>query len=60
MTKTDWRINIENLAERVAEKYGIEAATTPFKRVDATCFDDLDQAYYSEVFGDLMQMNEDD
>ena len=33
---------------------------SPFARYGATCFDDLNPAYYSEVFGDLMLMDEDD
>lgn len=59
MTRSDWEINIENLAARVAEKYGDSAARGVFQRVDATCFDDLSPYYYDEVFGDLMQMDED-
>lgn len=59
MTRTDWEINITNLAERVAEKYGESAARGAFQRVGATCFEDLSPAYYDEVFGDLMQMDED-
>ena len=60
MTRLDWEINITTLAESVAEKYGAEVARTPFARYGATCFDDLNPAYYSEVFGDLMLMDEDD
>ena len=60
MTRLDWEINITNLAESVAEKHGAEAARTPFARCGATCFEDLSSAHYSEVFGDLMLMDEDD
>lgn len=60
MTKFDWEININNLADSVTEKHGTDAAKTPFVRYDATCFDDLSPIYYSEVFGDLMLMDEDD
>ena len=60
MTRLDWETNITNLTDSVTEKYGVEAARTPFTRYVATCFDDLNPAYYSEVFGDLMQMDEDD
>lgn len=59
MTRLDWEINITNLADSVAEKYGAEVAKTPFTRYGATCFEDLDPIYYSEVFGDLMLMDED-
>ena len=59
MTRTDWEINIENLAARVAEKYGEAAVRGAFQRVGATCFDDLSPCYYDEVFGDLQQMDED-
>ena len=60
MTRVDWEINITDLAERVAEKYGQEVAQTPFRKVGATCFDDLSPCYYDEVYGELMQMDEDD
>ena len=60
MTRTDWEINITNLTARVAEKYGEAAVKGAFQRVGATCFEDLSPVDYSEVFGDLMQMDEDD
>lgn len=59
MTRTDWEINIENLVARMAEKYGDAAARGAFQRGGATFFDDLNLCYYDEVFGDLMQMDED-
>ena len=59
MTKNDWRINIEALATSVAAKYGNEVAASVFRRYDATCFEDLSPVYYSEVFGDLMLIDED-
>lgn len=59
MTRTDWEINIENLAARVGEKYSEAAARGAFQRVGATCFDDLSPCYYDEVFGDLQQIDED-
>lgn len=59
MTRTDWEINIENLEARVSEKYGEEAARGAFQRVGAIRFDDLSPCYYGEVFGALMQMDED-
>lgn len=59
MTKFDWKINIENTAASVAAKYGSNVAETVFARYDATCFEDLSPAYYSEVFGDLMLIDED-
>lgn len=59
MTKTDWEINIENTAASVAAKYGTEVAASVFRRYDATCFEDLNPIYYSEVFGDLMLIDED-
>lgn len=59
MTKTDWEINIENTATSVEAKYGNEVAASVFKRYDATCFEDLSPIYYSEVFGDLMLIDED-
>ena len=59
MTKNDWRINIEALAASVAAKYGNEVAESAFTLYDATCFEDLSPVYYSEVFGDLMLIDED-
>lgn len=59
MTKSDWKINIENTADSVAVKYGSEVVNSVFARYDATCFDDLLPIYYSEVFGDLMQIDSD-
>lgn len=59
MNKYDWEINITNLAVRVADKYGSEVAASVFHRFGVTRFEDLSPAYYSEVFGDLMQMDED-
>ena len=59
MNKYDWEINITDLASRVADKYGSEVVASAFHRFGATCFEDLSPAYYNEVFGDLMQMDED-
>ena len=59
MTRTDWQINIENLVASVTEKLGAEAASWPFIRVGATCFEDLSPTDYDEVFGDLMRMDTD-
>lgn len=59
MTKLDWRINIENTAESVAVKYGNDVAASVFRRYNATCFENLSPVYYSEVFGDLMLIDED-
>lgn len=56
MTKLDWEINIENLAESVAEAYGKETVKGIFARFDATCFDDLSPSYYADIFGELMLM----
>ena len=59
MTRQDWQINIENTADSVAAKYGNEVVASVFRRYDATCFDDLSPVYYSEVFGELMLIDED-
>ena len=48
-----WRINIENSVDEVCRTYGADVARSVFKRYDATNFDDLSPCYYSEVFGDL-------
>ena len=59
MTKMDWQINIENLVARVAETYGSDVAASVFARYDATDFEDLNPAYYDQVFGDLMLIDAD-
>jgi len=48
-----WRINIENAAAAVAEQYGNEVVESVFRRYDAHGLYDLSPSYYSEVFGDL-------
>lgn len=60
MTNLDWRINIENLALRVAEKYGKQVAQSAFERFGATCIDNLDTSHYEDVFSDLMVIDSDD
>lgn len=59
MNKKDWKINIDNISKLVADKYGSQVVKATFRRYEATCFEDLSPAYYGEVFGDLMQMDED-
>ena len=59
MTRRDWEINIQNTAASVAAKYGSEVAASVFRRYDASCFEDLSPTHYGEVFGDLMQIDED-
>lgn len=56
----DWKINIEVLADNVADKYGKAVAESVFKRVGARCFDDLSPTQYEEVFSDLMLIDADD
>ena len=53
MTRQDWQINIENTAE------SNKVAASVFRRYDATCFENLSPVYYSEVFGNLMLIDED-
>ena len=59
MARQDWQTNIENTATSVAVKYGNEVVASVFRRYGATCFEDLSQVYYSEVFGDLMLIDSD-
>lgn len=59
MTRQDWQINIENLAASVSVEYGSEVAESVFRRVGATCFEDLSPLYYDEVFGDLLLIDSD-
>lgn len=60
MTKQDWQTNIENAAASVAAKYGNEVAASVFRRFDATCVENLSPTYYSDVFGDLMFIDEEE
>lgn len=56
MTKPEkemWRINIENAAATVAEQYGNEVVESVFRRYDAQGLYNLSPCYFSEVFGDL-------
>ena len=48
-----WRINIENAAAAVAEQCGNEVIESVFRRYDAQGLYDLSPCYFSEVFGDL-------
>lgn len=41
MTRIDREINIENIADSVAQKYSNEVAASVFRRYDVTCFEDL-------------------
>ena len=40
-------------------EYGSQAVNGTFARYDATSFEDVSPAFYWDVFGDLMQMDED-
>jgi hypothetical protein len=60
VTRLDWKINIENIAESVSEKYGKGAVSFVFSKYGATGFDDLSPYHYDEVFGNLAMMDEDD
>ena len=60
MTNLDWIINIEDLAARVAAKEGTAVAASVFARYGARSVEDLNPAYYSEVFSDLMLIDADE
>ena len=51
--RENWTINIENTAAAVTEQYGNEVVKSVFRRYDAHGLYDLNPCYYSEVFGDL-------
>ena len=56
MTKYElknWIINIENTATAVEARLGSAVVKSVFKRYDAHGLYDLSPSYYSEVFGDL-------
>ena len=56
MTKSGkqmWQVNIESAAAAVAEQYGNDVVQSVFRRYDAHGLYDLSTYYYSEVFGDL-------
>ena len=59
MMNYDWQTNIENYAMMVVEEYGTGVVDSVFTRYDATCFEDLSPAFYSEVFSDLQMIAED-
>ena len=54
-----WRINIENAVDEVCGTYGAYVAKSVFQRYNATNFNDLSSCYYSDVFGDLELMAND-
>ncbi len=54
-----WRINIENAFDEVCGTYGAYVAKSVFQRYNATNFNDLSSCYYSDVFGDLELMAND-
>ena len=60
MTSQDWIANIDDLSERVVEKYGVEVATSVFQRYGALSSDDLSPTFYADVFSDLLQIDADD
>lgn len=59
MTIIDWEVNIENAIANVAAKYGNAVVEAVFRRYNATCFENLSPVYYSDVFGDLMFLEND-
>ncbi|MCC0645658.1 hypothetical protein KGF41_15450 [Clostridioides sp. ZZV14-6150] len=62
MTKQEkdmWIINIENAAGIVYKKYGSDVAKSIFQRYGVNGIYNLSPCYYSEVFGDLELMAND-
>lgn len=56
MTKSEkqmWLINIENASSAVSSLFGNEVAKSVFQRYCAHGIYDLSPCYYSNVFGDL-------
>jgi hypothetical protein len=51
--RKNWIINIENTATTVEARLGSAVVEYVFKRYDAHGLYDLSPSYYSEVFGDL-------
>lgn len=51
--RENWIINIENTATAVETRLGSAVVESVFKRYDAHGLYDLSPSYYSEVFGDL-------
>lgn len=59
MTKAEkemWLVNIENAASAVYLQFGSNIAKSVFQRYGANEIYDLSPCYYSEVFGDLELM----
>ena len=50
-----WRISIEQSADFIEKQLGAATVKAIFQKYNATCLDDLNPCYYSEVFGELYQ-----
>ncbi len=53
MSKRDWIINLENAAADVATLLGRETVQHILQKYGARTIEDLNPAYYSEVFDEL-------
>lgn len=59
MEDVAFKTNIECLADLVAEKYGSNAVLWIYRKYDASNLDELSTSYYSDVFSELFQMEND-
>lgn len=50
-----WRISIEQSADFVEKQLGMATVKAIFQKYDASCLEDLNPSYYSEVFSELYQ-----
>ena len=50
-----WLISIKQTADFVEKQLGAETVRAIFQKYNASCLEDLNPCYYSEVFGELYQ-----
>ena len=54
-----WRISIEQSANFIEDQDQAETVLGVFEKYNATCLDDLNPVYYSEVFNELSAIEAD-
>ena len=59
MSKEDWIVNLENVANTVASNLGSETVNFIFSKYGATCIENLSEIHYSTVFEELYLMAQD-
>ena len=54
-----WQISIEQSAEFVENQLGSSTVKAIYQKYNATCLEDLNPCYYSEVFSELYAIESD-